>query len=407
VVREDRLGQIVEDINPPAVLAELPERSRLLHIGLMKTGTTAVQRAANARRPMLLRYGVRYPGTLYNHRQSALALMNRGPRSVRGERASDAWDELLDEIGQEADRKIWISNEFICGCDDQTAARFLTDLGARTHVIVTLRSVAATLPSLWQQYVKTGTTDDFEEWLDIVLNHPPGHPRWPAHFSRNDQGAVVSRWARLAGPENVTVVIGDKADPRRIPSTFETLLALPPGTLDPPRGRGFDTNRSFSAEEVSLFLKINQALPCGKMTEDELTRILRGGSMARVLNERPPPSSDTALALPAWAARRAGELGGRYAEVIAGTGVRVVGDLTELSLTATPAGRYTMPDLIPVDLAAQAVIGAMSGQLHRGSDFRRPLPEHVRPPRLLRTIARRLRLPVRRLQTMVSRSAKF
>ena len=178
---------------------------------------------------------------------------------------------------------------------------------------------------------------------------------------------------------------------------------LPPATLDPPRGRGFDTNRSFSAEEVSLFLKINQTLPRGKMTEDELTRILRSGSMARVLNERTPPSSDTALALPAWAARRASELGGRYAEVIAGSGVRVVGDLTDLSLTSAPAGRHTMPDLIPVELAAQAVIGAMSGQLHRGFDFRRPLPEHVRPTRLMQTIARRLRLPVRRLETMASR----
>jgi hypothetical protein len=369
----------------------------------MKTGTTAVQRAANARRPMLLRHGVRYPGTLYNHRQAALALMGRNPRPPRGERSPDAWDELLHEIGHEPDRKIWISNEFICGCDDQTAARFLADLGARTHVIVTLRSVAATLPSLWQQYVKTGTTDNFEDWLAIVLTHPLDSPRMPVHFGRNDQGAVVARWARLAGPENVTVVIGDKADPRRIPSTFETLLGLPPGTLDPPRGGGFDTNRSLSAEEVSLFLKINQALPRGKMTEDELTRILRGGSMARVLNERTPPSSDSALVLPAWAARRASELGRRYAEVIDGAGVRVIGDLTELSLTSAPPGRHTMPDQIPVELAAQAVIGAMSGQLHRGSDFRRPLAERVRPTRLMQTMARRLRQSVRRLQTTVSR----
>ena len=345
---------------------------------------------------MLLRHGVRYPGTLYNHRQPALALMNRGVRPVRGDRPADAWDELLHEIEQEPDRRIWISNEFICGCDEQTAARFLADLGTRTHVIVTLRSVVATLPSLWQQYVKTGSTESFEEWLAIVLTHPPDDARMPAYFSRNDQGAVIARWARLAGPENVTVVIGDKAHPRCIPSTFEALLGLPPHTLDPPRGRGFETNRSFSAEEVSLFLKINQTLEPGKMTEDELTRILRGGSMARVLDERTPPSNDTALALPAWAARRASELGGRYAEVIAGTGVRVVGDLAELSATAGPAGRHTMPDLIPVELAAQAVIGAMSGRLHRGFDFRRPLPEPVRPTRLVQTIARRLPRPVRR-----------
>ena len=211
----------------------------------MQTGTTALRRAASARRATLLRHGVRYPGTLYNHRQAALALMNRGPRPARGEHPADAWAELLHEIEQEPDRKIWISN---------------------------------------------------------------------------------------------------------------------------------DTNRSFSTEEVSLFLKINQALPRGRMTEDELTRILRGGSVARVLNERTPPNNDTALTLADWAARQASQLKGRCAEVIADTGVRVVGDLTELGPSSAPAGRHTMPDPIPVELAAQAVIGAMSGRLHRGSDFRRPWP---------------------------------
>ena len=150
MVSRDRRDQILEASNQPAELYELPERSRLLHIGLMKTGTTALQRAASARRQTLLRHGVRYPGRLYNHRQAALALMNRGSRFARDERLADAWDALLDEIDQESDRKIWISNEFICGCDDRAAVQFLADLGARTHVVVTLRSVAATLPSLWQ-----------------------------------------------------------------------------------------------------------------------------------------------------------------------------------------------------------------------------------------------------------------
>lgn len=83
----------------------LPPRARLLHVGLMKTGTTALQQAASRRRRVLLRHGVRYPGHRYNHRQAALALLRRRGGRGRSERPDD-WDELLAEVAAERQRRI-------------------------------------------------------------------------------------------------------------------------------------------------------------------------------------------------------------------------------------------------------------------------------------------------------------
>lgn len=355
----------------------LPEQTRLLHIGLMKTGTTAIQQAASARRKTLLRHGVRYPGRRYNHRQAALALMGR--RSSTAE--ADDWTELVREIEADPARRIWISNEFICGCDDAEASRFLHELGPRTHVVITLRGVPAVLPSIWQQDVKTGTRLDFEAWLAIVLADPPDPAALPPLYARHDQGAVVARWAQLAGPENVTVLVADKNRPRQLERAFEALLGLPAETLSPAKQRGGVVNRSLSAEEAALFLRVNQLLAPRQMSRDELTQILRGGAVARVLDTREPGSTDTPIALPDWADHRAAQVGEQYAAVIAGTGVRVVGDLDQLA--ARPRhrrGRATMPDVVPVDLAAEALLGAMSAGLNRGSDFGKIKPPAVRAP---------------------------
>lgn len=388
---DDALGAT----DPAAPLAALPERARLLHIGVMKTGTTALQRAASRRRGHLLRHGVRYPGQQYNHRQAALALMNRPVTTGAAHR--DSWSELMEEVAHDQRRRIWISNEFICGSDEPTARRFLDDLIPEVHVVVTVRSVGSVLPSLWQQYVKAGSTQDFQDFLVAVLA-PVGSTTLPPHYRRHDQGEVVSRWAALAGPENLTVVVVDKTRPRVARDVFERLLGLPSGLLDPPAQRGVDTNRTLSAEEASLFLAVNRAIPEGAVERDDLVRIVQSGALARVINERARVTTDSALALPPWAGDGVAQLGQRYAAAIAATGVRVVGDLADLSRVPVHQGVWEPCRDIPVELAVEAVVGALSAGLHRGSDFgtvRAPIVRAGRP-RNRRSTLRRLVRRVRR-----------
>jgi hypothetical protein len=368
-----------------AGIQALPPRARLLHVGLVKTGTTALQSTASRRRRLLLRHGVRYPGNRYNHRQAAFAVRDRVATPARG--APDEWDRLLAEVEADASRRILISNEFIADWDVSIARRFAEDLGPRTHVVFTLRSFAALLPSAWQQHVKAGYRADFEQFLSDVLADRPDPAQLPPNFERHDQGEAVTRWADVVGPENVTVVVVDKAQPARIPAAFEQLLSLPPGLLADPAQRGDALNRSLAVHEAALLLAVNQRLEPYRVAEEDLVRVLRRGATTRILQECPAPGPQDQLRLPPWAAEAAAVRGQAYATAIREARVRVIGDLDDLGRapTATP-GSWTMPASVPIDVAAEALLGALSGGLRRGSNF--GLPGRARPRSWARVTAK-------------------
>ena len=379
----------------PAI-SPLPVGTQLLHVGLAKTGTTALQNAASGRRAALLRHGVRYPGRRYNHRQAAFALHRRGSRQAQPR--PDAWDELQAEIAADPVRRVLISNEFIAEQDEDTAVRFLSELGRSTHVVITLRSFGALLPSIWQQYVKTGYTVGFEDFLSIVLDRPVrARVPPPAHVDRHDQGAVVERWVRAAGPERVTVIVGDKARPRLISEAFEVLLDLPAGLLHDPAQSGSGSNRSLSAQEAAMLLAVNRVLAAYPVEEADLVRILRRGATARFLDQCPAPGPADALALPPWAAAAAAARGQEFAAVIADSGVSVIGDLEDLGrVSRSQPGRWTDSDTVSVDVAAQALVGALSAGIGSGPNFDRRLGAR---PGQLPTSARRAVRTVRKLPT--------
>ncbi|GAA1430294.1 hypothetical protein GCM10009616_14480 [Microlunatus lacustris] len=337
----------------------LPPRSRLLHVGLMKTGTTALQTAASHRRQELLEHGVRYPGAHYNHRREVQALFGRSA-ATRAERP-DYWDRLVAEVDGDSTRRILISNEMIAGGDHTVARGLRDDLGPLTHVVFTVRSFSSVLPSLWQQYVKSGHQQDFEEFLDrrLVSDLPP-----PPDMARHDQAALVTRWVDVFGPENVTVIVVDKTEPRRVPRSFEALLALPPGMLFEPELRGESLNRSLSVHEASLLLTVNRLLAPYDLPRGEVNRLLLKGATARVLDECPAPGPDAQLVLPPWAVELATARSQEHAEAIAASGARVVGDLAELSRPPrTDQGQWQVSTTVPVEVAAQAVVGALSAAM--------------------------------------------
>lgn len=157
-------------------VAVLPSGSRLLHIGLPKTGTTALQSTAQAKREELLGLGVRYPGGGLNHREAVSSLMGRrwgwiGPGAKVPPMRH--WDRLLAEVEADEERRVWISHEFASESDEETARRFAEALGPRLHIAVSLRPFAAMLASSWQQYLKGGTVHTFEHWLRQVLADEP------------------------------------------------------------------------------------------------------------------------------------------------------------------------------------------------------------------------------------------
>ena len=87
--------------------------------------------------------------------------------------------------------------------------------------------------------------------LGLWLRRNLALPRPPETFHRfhvrHDQGALVRRWAQVAGPENVTVVVLDPARPRFVFSAFERMLGLPDGLLADAQDDG-RANRGLTGE---------------------------------------------------------------------------------------------------------------------------------------------------------------
>ncbi len=377
----------------------LPPDARLLHIGLPKTGTTALQNAAAERRSELLRQGVRYPGSYPNHRVAVSGLMQRrwgwaGPESSTP--SIQPWRDLLAEIEADPGRRSWIGHEFVSESDDATAARFGAELGPSLQVVITLRSFGSLLASSWQQFLKTGTSHPFEHWLKRVLASPPDQKVTPTFHRRNDQAALVRRWADVAGPDQVTVIVVDKERPEALPTAFEELLGLHPGTLAVDRSDGLIANRSMSAIESELLRRLNLQLKQSRLGWRQYERLVRNGVAARLLSARTPDPDEPPVRLPDWAREVALERGAGYRDAIAASGVRVIGDLDQLA-TAPPSGESGQLTSIPIDAAVESLIGVISVAAGRGVELTPDLPSAEQADQITAAV------PVRDLAAVVGR----
>lgn len=376
----------------------LPPRTRLVHIGPMKTGTTSIQAAASARREKLLAHGVRYPGTWFNHRREFGALMGWSVNTWRrsgplrpdlldvdksGVPGQKFWDDLQAEIDADPDRRILLTHEFISQADDATAKRIVDALGQPIHICVTLRAPGQIVPSLWAQGVRDDAqTEPYLDWLARFYGKDPEHPLAERYRRAYDQAGLVDRWSRLVGPSNVTVVIVDPSAPSRLTDSFEAMLGLPAKMLT--WGR---TNRSLTAPEAEFFRRVNAELQTRGADWRSQYALVWKGAIQEGTQPRHPGPDEPRMLLPEWAARIAEDDGRVFADRIGKSQVRVVGDLDELAVES-PHADWVEIDKVPVDLAAPAVAAAViAAQNSRRTVAHKTSPDAAELERLRREVA--------------------
>lgn len=356
----------------------LPPRSRLLYIGLPKTGTTSLQTVAGDRRADLVQAGVRYPGKGVNHRLGVAALMHKKIGWDGNVPPEKHWRSIIDEIDSDQDNRIWISHEFACESDPETARRFVRELGDRVHIAITLRSYASTLGSVWQQNKKIGNAQTMDQWLRRVLGDPDSEsgsdsaaPQLVAD-SLGDQGGIVERWADAAGPGNVTVIIVDKKHPDRLSRSFDEMLGLESGFLGEGKASGFTANRSLSMPEAELLRLLNTKTKGKNIAWSDHVNLVQKGAVRALLENRSPTPDEDRIKLPAWAAEMATARGREISRRIEASGVRVVGDLSTLyEPVETSDTEMSAMREIPIDIAVEALGGLLSAALGRGPSFRK------------------------------------
>ncbi|MDD2819279.1 MAG: hypothetical protein PHN51_10875 [Candidatus Nanopelagicales bacterium] len=333
----------------------------VLHIGVHKTGTTAIQASLANSRPVLETLKIRYPGTRQAHRLIASSAMDRrlGWR-VGGSAAPDpnAWKDFVRSAHLYEGTTV-CSSEFFAESSNEIAERIVSQVGRkRIHVVVTLRNLARILPSAWQQILKSGYETGYEPWLHQIFASEFAEPKPQTFWNRHHHDRVVQRWAALVGPENLTVVVVDDANRDGIYLSFERLLGLPGGTLL--NHRDAAPNRSMTLAEAELLRHLNIAVG-GAMGWGPYSDKVHDGLIKGMIERRMPGPDEARLQTPQWALDRAAEFASVYVDAIRASGVHVIGDLNLLSEHLH--GPEVVEDAEITDMPIAAALAAMLGVL--------------------------------------------
>ena len=331
----------------------LPGGAHLLHVGPQKTGTTSIQVAMADAREAMAALGVHYPAGDHRRRKAGWALgLPGGPRDT----PIRHWEDLVAEVASAGASRVCVSDENFARAEPDVVDRIVRELGGdRPHVVAVARRLDRFLPSQWQERVKAGIPTPFDDWLGEVLGDEPARSweRWNVWMG-HDTEALVTRWAARVGPENVTLIVSDESDRRQLADTFEALLGLPSGTLQPRADR---SNQGFGLAEVELLRRLRLAFERNGWSRQEYRRLVTRGVRRRIGARHDPVPGPRHAPLPPWALDRIRELSDARADVLPGLGVRVVGDPDWLRVPADlTVGPVDLDSLtVPIDLAVEAL----------------------------------------------------
>ncbi|MFD3618216.1 hypothetical protein ACFWWT_23830 [Streptomyces sp. NPDC058676] len=337
----------------------LPAGTRLLHIGPHKTGTTSIQGALFAAKDAMREHGVVFPATTRHPMEAALAACARPGMMGNTKPTERHWQRLMDQVDATGRRTSVISSEFFADApDDDTIARVVEELGGdRVHALITLRPLVRIMPSQWQQYVQNGLRMGYEDWLEHMLRKAPYEKPNPSFWRRHRHDRLVERWARVTGPERITVVVVDDRDRGGLLRTFEQLLGLPANLLQPVPDAA---NRSLTLAETEMLRNLNVEFRGNGLPDELYSQLVRYGAVMHMKNTCTPCPEGVKIKTPRWAVEAAAGIGAEMAERINRMGVRVLGDPALLSAVPEPAGEAPAEPLIAPEVAAQALYGVLA-----------------------------------------------
>ena len=333
-----------------------------LHVGLMKTGTTYLQGVLDLNREALAAERVNFVGETWSRQvraaQDLLHLDQHDPQIAA--LSAGAWDALLADVRSRPGIANVVSMEFLSFARRRSVAQLARDLaGIDTHVIITVRDTAATIPAQWQTSITSGSTHTWADFQDGVQHAV--RPWWPAYAVRDsavrefrrtqDVARVLEVWRRVVPADHLHVITVplDRRDPELLWRRFSEVIGVDPGAAtEPPT----DSNPSLGHASSELVRRLNLVLADVKPWDYNRTvKVpLASSILAARRREEHRPGLDAATAAVAR------EWNGRTREVIERSGARVVGDLDDLPAaeprTATTSGEPTPREVLDAGATA-------------------------------------------------------
>ncbi len=293
-----------------------------VHLGLMKTGTTYLQRSLRKAGDGLGEQGLTLiPGNQPLAHRLSLALRGLPYDGSHDHNGHRVLRRLAGEVEQAAGRCL-LTEETLSFLDEEQAATLVSALGdAEVHLVVTVRDIARALPSAWQQRVKNGHAVGLSDYLEDVRANTGRAGR--SFWQSQSVTAVLGRWADLVPPERVHVVVVPPSGAGSLLERFCSVIGIDAAGLPDPG----HANPSLGYAQTELLRRINLLLP------DEMGKraVVHGKVIKRYFSrEVLAVQGGTPIRMPAtwapWCEERAS------AEIadLRTAGYHVVGDLDEL-----------------------------------------------------------------------------
>jgi hypothetical protein len=361
-------------------------RKVYLHIGAPKTGTTYLQDRLSVNAKSLAEHGVHIPTTsalvspgLAQFR-AALDLLGQDWGGTAGH-AAGSWDGLVRRV-RRRDGTVVISHEILAPATPAQVAQAMRDLaGSEIHVVYTARDLGRQVPAAWQESVKQGRRWSYKRFLERTAK---GRTWFQRAF---DVPLVLGTWGAGLPPEHVHVVTvphahGSDQHGDLLWQRMCEVLGIDPAwaPLDSDR-----SNQSLGIAETQVIRQLNRRMARQARHESSYDELIREMLAQGELVKR----KSAAVTLPpeyfAWAHEQAD----RWIEWIEGSGVDVVGDLTELRpVPPDPEERWRDPDKVRAKRQLATALDALAAMTREAA--RRPDPERQFGQRL-RAQAQRLR----------------
>ncbi len=322
-----------------------------LHIGTMKSATSYIQDLCNANVEKLAAQGIHWGWSQDNFLAADDLLGTTRERpGLEG-----AWERLARQI-RDHPADALVSNELLATIGSSKVRRLVEAFGpAEVHVVLTARDLARTIPSQWQTGVRNRHLDSWDDYVAALVSDSDAGGTAASFWRRHDLARIITRWQRHVPEDRISLVTVPRAgaDPAIMGERFAAVIGADAAGLQQPA----QVNASLGTHSAELLRRINER------TEDldwlhymwafknALSRLV----LARRASQEPPIRLDGATL--AWCVQRAHSL----VESVEATGVRVVGDLSELIPSGEPTQHRVDPahstDAELLDAALAGLVG--------------------------------------------------
>lgn len=329
----------------------------VLHVGLMKSGTTFVQQQLFANRDPLESAGVVLPGRSWGAQVGGVrgALKNGDP---------EVWAKLAS-TAREHPRRSVISVELMGPMVRPQRRRLVESLRPhRVEVVVTARDLNRGMVSLWQETVQNGRVWTWSDYVAGVRTaRPPAPDEVPdtgrTFWRQQDLARIVTAWGEVADRVTVVTVPPPGAERSLLLDRFAQAAGLPPMSVV--EGIG---NESLGLASVLALREVNQlladrdlAFPAGRAVRK---RLLAKQVLAARRTDEPSLGQD----VPDWLA----EAATAQVEQVRATDVELCGDWADLTPVPVPGVRIEDVDEADVRRAAVAGLAGLIEHLIRDED---------------------------------------